>query len=208
MIPKRAKIVSIDGNIGVGKSTFLTEILPQLFDNDKIIKGIKEPENPWLEPFYKDPKKHILKLQHYFLAMRLGIYKEYMDAKDESKIIFLDRSIFSDVIFVDNALEHGIMTRQDYDVFMQTRKAVLQDIPLPDLVIYLEAPPQICLERIKTRGLISEQGIDISYLIGLENNHRKYLSDMEQKEVKVLKLDWTDFGKQYTTTDFLKRWLC
>lgn len=111
--------ISIEGNIGVGKST----IIKKLSEN-KIFKCIQEPIQEWinlggynlLDLFYKDPEKHCSIFQFYTM---LTLFNDRKKMYDEKYVIF-ERSLNSSInVFCKSLLENNILKNIDYLVLKE-----------------------------------------------------------------------------------------
>lgn len=188
----KAKLVIIEGNIGVGKTT-LSRQLSELLN----YKVFLEPtsKNPYLEKFYAKPEKYALKLQLWIFEQRLNIYIQAVKHLIEtSQGVLLDRSIFSDKVFADVGLSDGNISPEGYAFYMNIRNLALQGLPLPHVTIYLDANPRICQKRILLRGRDCEKGIPISYLQSLSEAYQTFLSEMSDFGSTVQRLDWGYYG--------------
>jgi deoxyadenosine/deoxycytidine kinase len=199
-------IIVIEGNISAGKTTLLKSIQTVLAGTKENIIYYQEPlarDIPYLDAFYKNPKKYIHKLQHWFMAQRLQNFHELIEKvkktkEPEKKIkaIIMDRCIYSDLVFLNNALDTGLMTQQDYDTFIATRKLVQRDMPIPTLLLNLHVHPEECFRRIhQLRNEPSESKITLDYLVGIDKCYKEYFIEMEAIGTAVTTLDWNNFGE-------------
>lgn len=198
-----SRIVVIEGNICAGKTTFIKKLNEKC--NVTIFLEPQADRNPYLKLYYEDKERWIFKLQHWFLANRLENYANVIQNSSKEKIIIMDRCVYSDVVFVNNALNTGIMPKEDYDVFMKAREIALRGMPLPDLIIHLDVCPGICHDRIHgDRKEECESSITIDYLFGLEKSYKEYLTEMEKKKVKIVKYNWNDFGDEEKENEIIE----
>eukprot|EP00040_Diaphanoeca_grandis_P007796 m.42340 g.42340 ORF g.42340 m.42340 type:complete len:361 (-) comp19079_c0_seq1:561-1643(-) len=194
------KLITIEGNIGVGKTYLGTELAKSLG-----YKVMLEPvaKNPYLEKFYADPKQYALKLQIWIYRQR---YRTYIDAVHHiittGQGVILDRSVFSDVIFADANLLEGNISREGYDHYIQLRTQSLSKLPWPHITVVLLASPELCSSRIAQRSRSCESSIPLAYLKLLHAGHTSFMQDMQTSHSKLVCMDWTSFG---TAAEVLKQ---
>ncbi len=185
--------IAIAGGIAVGKSTLATA-LGQLLE----YKVCEEPaaKNSYLEDFYQDKTEYAFRCQVDFLALRFGQHASVMNAfrAGKHKGVVLDRCVFEDPIFAGalHASEH--MDVRDYKTYLRLFDTMVSHLPtgLPDVILYLDAKPEILLSRVRERGRLCESGISEGYLSGLKVQYERLLEDMAEK-TEVFVADWTDF---------------
>ena len=201
------KFVILEGTIAAGKTCLGKEIEELYPGKTRFIKEPRGDENPYLALFYKDPKKYILPMQHWFLAKRLQDYALIANKIEngefgEDFLVVFDRCIFSDQVFLDNAKDMGYMTDEQHSNFIKCRNDVISCMPQPNLVIYLDINPTTSLNRIlKIRKDEAEVGIELDYLQNLEKCYKSYIKNLEQTGIKVKKIDWEVFGFENQTTE-------
>lgn len=190
-------IISIEGNIGVGKSTFIDILKHKWIDGCEIVS---EPVDIWknitdsdgkniLQTFYENIPRWAYSFQNIACVTRMMKIEDAIQ-KTEHKYIFLDRSldtdkyVFESMLYDSGNLNH--MEHSMYNVWCDFyHKYVRSNNNM--IHIYLKAEPKICKERIIKRGRIEEKSIDLEYLIGLNNYHDKWLlSDRLKSNVIVI----------------------
>jgi deoxyadenosine/deoxycytidine kinase len=193
-------IISIDGNIGAGKSTLcakLAEKLPQL-------KVIQEPVGTWekfvdedgvnlLSHFYKDTTRWAYTFQNCAILTRLmntyDAMKEFEEEmkKDSSKIpvILSERSVLTDrFVFAEMMKDCKHMNKIEWDLYMTWFNRFTKDLPIKG-IIHVTTCPEISKERIISRGRKGEESIDLKYLVDLDNQHKKWMSSTELPVLNV-----------------------
>ena len=108
--------------------------------------------------------------------------------------VLLDRSIFSDSVFADRGVRDGIISKEGAEYYYSLRAAMLEGLPAPNAVLYLNVAPETCHQRLKMRGRDCESGIPLAYLEGLDECYRSWLPQMEAMGAQVVTVDWNDFG--------------
>lgn len=155
-IEKRPGYIVVEGPIGVGKTT-LANRLAQSFGSDLLLEGADE--NPFLEKFYDDPKAAALPTQLFFLLQRARQLKSMKQEDMFNPVRVADFLIEKDRLFAELTLD-----TDELDLYEQVFASLTIDIPRPDLVVYLQAPVEVLLDRIQKRGLKHERYIEAAYL--------------------------------------------
>lgn len=148
--------IVVEGPIGVGKTT-LAKRLATTFETDLMLE--LPAENPFLAKFYQDPKAAALPTQLYFLFQRAKQMESLMQADMFRPVQVADFLLEKDRLFAGLNLDEDEM-----ELYEQVYNKLTLDSPTPDLVIYLQAPTDILLNRIAKRGIDYEQQIDDDYL--------------------------------------------
>ncbi len=153
---KQPGYIVIEGPIGVGKTT-LARRLAEAFRSDLLLE--QAGDNPFLPRFYRDPENTALQTQLFFLFQRAQQIQSLRqgDLFQPSRIV--DFLIDKDRLFASLTLSHD-----ELDLYYQVYDKLTLDAPEPDLVIYLQAPVEVLLQRIQTRAIDYEQLIDEAYL--------------------------------------------
>ena len=151
--------IAIEGPIGVGK-TSLTKRLAESFNYELLLE--KSEENPFLDRFYENSRQHALSTQLFFLFQRAQQIQELRQEDLFEPVRVADFLIDKDHLF---ALQN--LDADEYELYLKVYKHLIIEAPTPDLVIYLQAPTNILLDRIQKRGVKSEQLIELGYLENL-----------------------------------------
>lgn len=195
------RVIVVDGNICAGKTTLIKNHLRRLLPDAKIFLEPNSSNNPYLDKFYKEPKKFIVMMQQWFMAHRLEKYVTVLDAKPDD-VIIMDRSIYSDYVFIKNALKSGIMSESQYINFMACREDTLFHMQLPSMILYLDVSPENCYERVHNlRKEACESTISLDYLQGIHECYQEYIADMKKKGVRVEVIDWNLFDINHVDLD-------
>lgn len=150
------RFVAVEGNIGVGKTT-LAKRLARTFNYQTLLEQAEE--NPFLERFYLDRKSHALPTQLFFLFQRSRQFQELRQGDMFAPVRVADFLIDKDPLFARVTLDDD-----EYSLYKKVYDQLTIDAPKPDLVLYLQAPVDVLLQRIRQRGILSEQAIDRDYL--------------------------------------------
>jgi len=188
-------IISIEGNIGAGKSTFINILNTYLTDS----QIVPEPVELWknildtdgsniLQKYYNDISRWAYTFQNLAYISRMTKIEDTIRTSN-SKFILLDRSLSTDKYVFEKMLydtkniseiEHQIYNLW-YDFYYKYVRPEFHST-----IIYLRCDPQIALTRIKKRGRIEEQHIDIKYLNDLHNYHEKWLLETPNQNVIIV----------------------
>ena len=153
------RYIAIEGPIGVGK-TSLTKRLAESFNYELLLE--KSEENPFLDRFYENSRQHALSAQLFFLFQRAQQIQELRQEDLFEPVRVADFLIDKDNLF---ALQN--LDADEYELYLKVYKHLIIEAPTPDLVIYLQAPTNILLDRIQKRGVKAEQFIELGYLENL-----------------------------------------
>ena len=177
-------IIAIEGNIGVGKSTF-TNILQKNF-NDSII--VSEPVDLWLDIksnnsdenilglFYKDISRWGYTFQNMAYITRM--MKIQNGINSDKNIVFLDRSLGTDKnVFEKMLYDDGLMTDIEHQIYELWCNFYTTYINNNNVInyIYLRCNPETAYQRIKKRGREEEKNITLEYLTKLHTYHEDWL---------------------------------
>ena len=177
------RFIVIAGNIGVGKST----LVQKLAEHNNWQPFYEEfEENPYLADFYDDMRRWSFHSQTYFLTRRL---KQHHRLTQQAATVIQDRSVYEDAnIFGRNLFEQGDMSETDWNTYYDLYETIVEILPAPQLVIYLQASTDTLLKRIAKRGRDYEQSIEASYLNQLNNLYERWVTDFKASPVLTLSL--------------------
>ncbi len=163
---KTPRFIAVEGPIGVGK-TSLARRLADTFHSEILLE--LPQENPFLERFYHDPQRNALATQLYFLLQRARQMQELRQSDLFDTVRVADFLIDKDALFARQNLDDD-----EYALYQQVYAHLTIDAPTPDLVIYLQAPASVLLQRIHKRGIPAEQQIQRDYLERLNEAYAQF----------------------------------
>lgn len=182
------RLVLVAGNIGAGK-TSLTERIGARLGWQTAFESVSD--NPYLPDFYADMRSWSFHLQIFFLGHRAD---QYLDLARQPQSAILDRSIYEDAYIFARALNHmGNLNERDYLAYRRIFDLVVDNLPAPDLLIYLRAPVDVLVERIQRRGRSIETGITDEYLTLLESFYDDWMQTFDVCPVLTIRTDDLDF---------------
>jgi deoxyadenosine/deoxycytidine kinase len=158
--------IVIEGPIGVGK-TSLAKRLAETFNTELLLEGASE--NPFLERFYQNPRQSALAVQLFFLFQRTQQLQDLKQTDMFRPVRVADFLIEKDRLFAELTLDD-----HELQLYEQVYNSLTIDAPKPDLVIYLQAPVEVLLERVARRGIEYERRIDREYLQNLNDAYTRF----------------------------------
>jgi len=158
--------IAIEGPIGVGKTT-LAKKLAETYNSELLLEGATE--NPFLEKFYQDPKAGALPAQLFFLFQRTQQLKALIQPD-----MFITQRIADFMMEKDRLFARVTLNDDEFNLYEQVYQNLTIDAPTPDLVIYLQAPVDVLLKRIRKRGVNMEFSITEDYLNQLNNAYTDF----------------------------------
>ena len=164
--PKTPRYIAIEGPIGVGKSS-LAKILAQKYASRLVKEEVAG--NPFLERFYENPRKFAFQTQLFFLLSRYRQQRELAQGDLFEGGMVCDYILAKDKIFALINLEDD-----EISLYESIYKLLVSTLPKPDLVIYLQARPEVLLSRVRKRGIAYERNISLDYLRTLSDAYNEY----------------------------------
>jgi deoxyadenosine/deoxycytidine kinase len=206
---RRPYIVSIEGNIGSGKTTLIHELEKKLANmtSGKKYIFLREPLDIWnsikdsksgeniLQKYYKEPTQYALSFQ---IMAYMTFHQRLVDAikdADEDTVIICERSMESSRnIFAKMLHEQGVIDDVNYQI-LEMFYEKMELIPV-DVIVYLDTDVRTSSERIKQRNRKGEENISPEYLEKCNDYYEKWLlsmtSNLNVKPVPMLMLENTD----------------
>jgi deoxyadenosine/deoxycytidine kinase len=180
------KYIVIEGNIGAGKSTLVNKLADQY--NGKIILE-QFHDNPFLPKFYSNPDRYSFPLELSFLAAR---YKQ-LNTEISSTDLFKSFTI-ADYYFVKSLVfARSTLNEDEFNLYRQLFNIIYQQLPLPNLYVYLHASPDRLLEHIKLRGRDYEKTITADYLIQIQKSYFEYFKTENRFPIVIIETTHIDF---------------
>lgn len=176
-IQSRHRYIVVEGPIGVGK-TSLAQRLSASFGSNLVLEQAEE--NPFLERFYKDPKA-ALPTQLFFLFQRARQIESLRQEDMFAPVRVADFLLEKDRLFAELNLDP-----QELALYDQVASTLSLDPPTPDLVIYLQAPVDVLLSRVASRGVRYERDIDPDYLEQLGEAYAKFFYDYDAAPLLIV----------------------
>ena len=177
--------IAIEGVIGVGK-TSLANLLAEKI-NAKLI--LEQPDNnPYLKDFYRDPTRYAFQTQLFFLLSR---YRQLLNLPQQDlfhKYLVADYLFAKDKIFAFLNLE-----RRDLVLYERVATLMEEELPKPDLVIYLQATTERLIANIKKRKIEYEKNISSDYIKKLNDAYNDFFFRYTETPLLVINTSEIDF---------------
>ena len=185
------KSISIEGNIGVGKTT-LAKLLSNYLGYKLILETFEN--NPFLKDFYENLNKNALPLELFFLAERYELLK--LNSED----MFFSGTV-SDFIF-DKSNLFAVNTLKDYElnIFNKIFSLMKKSVKNPEILIYLHSDLSSLQNKITKRGREYENNIQSEYLKKLNDTYLDYIN--KRSEFPVILIDVTNLDFKNNSKHF------
>jgi deoxyadenosine/deoxycytidine kinase len=160
------RFIVIEGPIGVGK-TSLARRLAKSLSGQLVLE--QADQNPFLERFYRNPRAAAFQTQLFFLFQRARQLEDVRQADLFGAVRIADYLLEKDRLFAQVTLDEA-----EYALYERVYERVVVDAPRPDLVVYLQAPVDVLVDRIGKRGIRYEQYIERGYLDKLSQAYARF----------------------------------
>jgi deoxyguanosine kinase len=189
--------IVIEGPIGVGK-TSLAKLLAKEFHARCVLE--RPDKNPFLSNFYQDRKKYAFQAQVFFLLTR------FQQQLEISQLDLFNQVTLSDYLFEKDRIFALLnLDEHEFALYEKIFQLLGGRIPTPDLVIFLQAKPEVLLQRIKSRNITYEREIELDYLKRLTQAYNDYFFHYEQSPLLVVNTSEIDFVKRKEDLEQLLR---
>jgi len=163
------KFIVVEGPIGVGKTSLVRRLCASL-GAEPVLE--QSANNPFLERFYRNPRAGALSTQLYFLLQRVHQLAPLQHSDLFAPVRVADYLLEKDRLFARVTLDDD-----EYALYEELYAKLDIRAPRPDLVVYLQAPVDVLLERIARRGVEYEQYIDRGYLERLNEAYARFFHE-------------------------------
>lgn len=175
----------VEGPIGCGK-TSLARLLAARFDADLVLED--SSANPFLPQFYRDMRRHALATQMFFLFQRVNQLSTLKQPE-----LFGARSVADFMLEKDQLFARLTLDDNEYQLYAQLYNHLKPQAPTPDLVIYLQAPVETLIARVRRRGNALEKGISEEYLVGLSEAYTRFFYDYRDSPLLIVNSERLNF---------------
>ena len=182
------KIITIEGNIGSGKSTLINSLKRE--NKNNLIYFLPEPVDEWntvrdrsgvtiLERYYQDKTKYSFSFQMMAYITRLSQIKNYIKKVPSDAIIITERCLYTDrYVFAKMLYDTGFIEEIEYTIYIRWFTEFEEYTKL-DQIVYIKTDPKVCQERINKRNRKGEENIPLSYLQDCHTYHENWM-DLER----------------------------
>ncbi|SHK11318.1 deoxynucleoside kinase [Tepidibacter formicigenes] len=200
---KKGLFISIEGPIGVGKTTLAT-ILNSHF-NSFLLREIVE-ENPFLSQFYTNIKEYALQTETFFFFNRIK------QLEDVEKTIKKGNMIISDYNIIKNLIFAGLtLNKKQFHKYKQVYDIFVNGLPQSDIIILLNSNTDNLMKRIALRDRSFERQMDRNYIDTLREEYEYYFDERSlkhyfgEKTPIIIKVDNTDLDFLNSEKD--RKWI-
>jgi|SRR5579883_22583 deoxyadenosine/deoxycytidine kinase len=178
---EQPRFIAVEGPIRVGKSS-----LAQLLADRLHARHIVEPENnPFLDRFYHGEPGMAFAAQMWFLKER---HEQLSHAKSS------DGPVISDYIFEkDKIFAYVNLSDSELALYNRYYQQLREDIPAPDLVIYLQATPEVLKTRLRRKGIPEERAISDGYIEQLAAAYEHFFFHYTASDLLIINTSDIDF---------------
>jgi deoxyadenosine/deoxycytidine kinase len=186
----RYRYVVVEGPIGVGK-TSLTRKLAERLGAATLLENAGD--NPFLPRFYQEPKRYALPTQLHFLFDRTRQLAELAQQDLFSSGTVSDFLLDKDMLFARLNLDDD-----EFELYQKVYADLAPQAPAPDLVIYLQAPIESLLERVRRRGVEFERGMSPDYLRRLASSYSEFFHRYDAAPLLIVNSENLNFAERET----------
>ncbi len=182
---ERCRYIVVEGPIGAGKTSLAREIADHV--NADLL--LEQPEdNPFLSRFYDDMARFALPTQLTFLFQRADQLRHL------SQLDLFRRPTVSDFLLDKDPLFARLnLSEDEYTLYEKVYQHLKPQTATPDLVIYLQAPVETLVERVRARGIAFEQSIADEYLARLADAYARFFYQYDEAPLLIINSERLDF---------------
>lgn len=176
--PLPQRYIVIEGPIGVGKTSLARRLAASLGAETVLEQA---DQNPFLERFYRNPKAGALPAQLYFLFQRA---QQLASLRQDD--LFATQRVADYLLAKDRLFAQLTLDADEFALYEQVHAKLAIDAPRPDLVVYLQAPVPVLLDRIARRGIGHEGQISAAYLERLNAAYAQFFLDYDSSPLLIV----------------------
>lgn len=186
MRSQRPRYIAVEGPIGAGKSS-LAEILGAELQA-RVIRESPE-DNPFLGPFYKDPRRNAMSVQLFYLLAR---YQQQGELSQGD--LFAQGGVVSDYLFAKDRLFAALnLSADEMSLYDRLYQMLKPRTVTPDLVVYLQARTEVLIERIRKRARPEEKPIRTEYVAEVARAYAEFFFSYGEGPLLIVNASDIDF---------------
>jgi deoxyadenosine/deoxycytidine kinase len=181
----RTKYIVVEGPIGVGK-TSLAKMLVHEFRARTVFERVED--NPFLPKFYKSREIYAFQNQTFFLLNR---YQQQIELAQQD---LFEQNTVADYLFAKDQIFASLtLTAEELRLYQQIYALLNTRVPKPDLVVYLQARPEVLYKRVKKRDKKYERGVTFEYLGEVAQAYNQFFFHYDETPLLVVNTSEIDF---------------
>ena len=181
----KCRYIVVEGPIGAGKTSLARQIAARLA-GDALLE--RPEENPFLARFYEDMARYALPTQLTFLFQRID------QLRGVGQLDMFRRATVGDFLLDKDPLFARLnLAVAEYRLYEKMYAHLKPEAPTPDLVIYLQAPVETLVERVRERGIDYERAISPHYLARLADAYSRYFYRYEEAPLLIVNSERLNF---------------
>jgi deoxyguanosine kinase len=192
----KLRYIVVEGPIGAGKTSLARQLAHHL-DGEELLE--RPEENPFLARFYEDMARYALPAQLTFLFQRVD------QLRNVGQLDFFRRATVADFLLDKDPLFARLnLNDAEYALYQKVYSQLKLEAPIPDLVIYLQAPVETLTERVHRRGVHYERTISTHYLARLADAYSRYFYQYEAAPLLIVNSERLNFVDNPDHFDLLR----
>ena len=181
----RFRYLVVEGPIGAGKTSLARRLGEQL-GADLLLE--QPAENPFLARFYQDMPRYALPTQLFFLFQRAKQIEPLAQTD-----MFRSPTVSDFLLDKDSLFARITLTGDEFALYQRIYEALRPHAPAPDLVVYLQAQPDILVDRVRRRAALFERGISEEYLALLAESYTRFFYHYDASPVLIVNSENLNF---------------
>ena len=192
----KLRYIVVEGPIGAGKTSLARQLAHHL-DGEELLE--RPEDNPFLARFYEDMARYALPAQLTFLFQRVD------QLRNVGQLDFFRRATIADFLLDKDPLFARLnLNDAEYALYQKVYSQLKLEAPVPDLVIYLQAPVETLTERVHRRGVHYERTISTHYLARLADTYSRYFYQYEAAPLLIVNSERLNFVDNPDHFDLLR----